>query len=96
MVVGSATSSRDVTFRYNPEKAGSTEFGHSAIHDMDDSSVCVKQCYDTCGCFGVALLAILAVGAALLSASSGESSDHCLEVCTYDSLGNGICKCLFG
>jgi hypothetical protein len=86
----------NVTFRYNPEKAGTTEFGHSRVHDVDDKIEIVKTCHNACGCCGVALLAILAVGAAIImSGSSAPSISHCWEVCTYNADGVGVCQCWF-
>lgn len=87
------------TIRYNPDKANTTEFGHSSVHDAQDRAKCIEDCYEICGCYGIALLAVLAVGAAILTAGSNLeldlARDHCWEVCSYDDAGVGICECIF-
>lgn len=84
------------TIRYNPDKAGTVEFGHSSVHDYEDATKAVETCYNEFGCCGVAILAIVAVGAVILAGAASQSSDHCWEICSYNDLGVGVCECLFG
>lgn len=37
-----------VTFRYNPNKAGSTELGPSRLHDWEDNIAAAERCNEVC------------------------------------------------
>ncbi len=83
--------------RYNPDKAGTTDINYSAFNNADDAGQCLGVCYENCGAVGVLTIAVTAIGLCILfgsSESQPSSQEPCFEVCTYDSVGIGICECV--
>jgi hypothetical protein len=97
------TDRASFTFRNNQHKAGRSEIGSRCGHDFADTLSCLVDscecCYDAFGSTGICLVTIGVVGLTFLAVWKGAGltmGKDCIEICSYDDIGQGICRCLFG